>query len=32
MAGDVRLVLITIGVYLVIAMIHGWLGYWPFPQ
>jgi uncharacterized membrane protein len=31
-AGDVRLVVITLVLYAVIALIHGWLGYWPFPQ
>jgi uncharacterized membrane protein len=31
-SGDVRLAVITVVVYVVIALIHGWLGYWPFPQ
>ena len=31
-AGDVRLVVITLVVFAVIATIHTWLGYWPFPQ
>jgi hypothetical protein len=31
-SGDVRLVVITLVVYAVIAAIHGWLGYWPFPR
>lgn len=29
-AGDVRLIIITLVVYAVIAGIHTWLGYWPF--
>lgn len=31
LAGDVRLGLITLGVYAVVGAIHTWLGYWPFP-
>ncbi len=31
-AGDVPLVLITLVLFGVIAAIHTWLGYWPFPQ
>jgi uncharacterized membrane protein len=31
-AGDVRLVVIAAVIYAVIAAIHTWLGYWPFPQ
>ncbi len=30
-AGDVRLVIITLVVYAVIATVHTWLGYYPFP-
>lgn len=30
-AGDIRLFLICIAVFVVIAAIHTWLGYWPFP-
>ncbi len=30
-AGDIRLAIITVAVYAVIAGIHTWLGYWPFP-
>jgi uncharacterized membrane protein len=32
LAGDVRLVVITLVLYAVIAGIHAWLGHWPFPQ
>ena len=32
LAGDVRLVVITLVVFAVIATVHTWLGYWPFPQ
>lgn len=28
---DIRLVIITLVVFGVVAMIHAWLGYWPFP-
>jgi uncharacterized membrane protein len=31
-SGDLRLVLITLVVYAVIAAVHAWLGYWPFPR
>jgi uncharacterized membrane protein len=31
-AGDIRLALITVVVFGVIAAIHAWLGYWPFPS
>jgi uncharacterized membrane protein len=31
-SGDVRLLVITLVVYAVIASVHTWLGYWPFPQ
>ena len=31
-AGDVRLVAISIVTFGIIAAIHAWLGYWPFPQ
>ncbi len=31
LAGDIRLGVITLVVYAVIAAIHTWLGYWPFP-
>jgi uncharacterized membrane protein len=31
-AGDVRLVVITLVVFAVIAAIHTWLGYYPFPR
>lgn len=31
-SGDVRLIVITLVVYAVIAAIHAWLGYWPFPR
>jgi hypothetical protein len=31
-SGDLRLLLITAVIYAVIAAIHTWLGYWPFPQ
>jgi uncharacterized membrane protein len=31
-SGDIRLAAIALGVYVVIAAIHTWLGYWPFPQ
>jgi uncharacterized membrane protein len=31
-AGDIRLVVIAAVIYAVIAAIHAWLGYWPFPQ
>lgn len=31
-AGDIRLGLITLVVYAVIAAVHTWLGYWPFPR
>ncbi len=30
-AGDVRFVVITLVVFAVIAAVHTWLGYWPFP-
>jgi uncharacterized membrane protein len=30
-AGDVKLIVITLVLYAVIAGIHTWLGYWPFP-
>jgi len=30
-SGDIRLVVITLVAYAVIAAIHAWLGYWPFP-
>jgi uncharacterized membrane protein len=30
-SGDVRLVIITLVVYAVVAGIHAWLGVWPFP-
>jgi uncharacterized membrane protein len=30
--GDLRLVLIAAVIYAVIATVHTWLGYWPFPQ
>lgn len=30
-AGDIRLGVITLVVYAVIAGVHTWLGYWPFP-
>lgn len=29
-AGDIRLAVIAVVIYAVIAWIHGWLGYWPF--
>ncbi len=29
--GDIRLAVITLIIYAVIAAIHTWLGYWPFP-
>lgn len=29
-SGDVRLVIISVVVFVVIGLIHGWLGYWPF--
>jgi uncharacterized membrane protein len=32
LAGDVRLVFITLVVYAVISAIHAWLGVWPFPS
>jgi uncharacterized membrane protein len=31
-SGDIRLAVITLAVFAVIAGIHTWLGYWPFPQ
>ncbi len=31
-AGDIRLVAITIVAFIVITAIHTWLGYWPFPR
>jgi uncharacterized membrane protein len=31
-SGDIRLAVITLAVFAVIAAIHTWLGYWPFPQ
>jgi uncharacterized membrane protein len=31
-AGDVRLAVITLVVYVVIAAVHAWLGVWPFPS
>ena len=31
-SGDLRLVLIAAVIFAVIATIHTWLGYWPFPQ
>lgn len=30
-AGDIRLLIIAAVLYAVIAAIHAWLGYWPFP-
>jgi uncharacterized membrane protein len=30
-SGDLRLAVITVVVYAVIAAVHSWLGYWPFP-
>ena len=30
-AGDVRLVVITVVLFAVIGVLHGWLGRWPFP-
>lgn len=30
-SGDLRLVGISLVIFAVIALIHGWLGYWPFP-
>ncbi len=30
-AGTVRLVVISVVLYAIIAAIHAWLGYWPFP-
>jgi uncharacterized membrane protein len=31
-SGDIRLAIITVAVFAVIAAIHTWLGYWPFPR
>ncbi|HRO10777.1 MAG TPA: NnrU family protein, partial [Amaricoccus sp.] len=31
-AGTVRWVVISVVLFAVITAIHGWLGYWPFPQ
>jgi uncharacterized membrane protein len=31
-SGDIRLAVIAIVLFAVIATIHTWLGYWPFPQ
>jgi uncharacterized membrane protein len=31
-SGDLRLVLIALVIYAVIAAVHTWLGYWPFPR
>jgi uncharacterized membrane protein len=31
-SGDLRLLLIAAVLYAVIAAVHTWLGYWPFPQ
>ena len=31
-AGDIRLLVITVVAFAVITAIHTWLGYWPFPQ
>jgi uncharacterized membrane protein len=31
-SGDIRLALISVAVFAVIAGIHAWLGYWPFPR
>jgi uncharacterized membrane protein len=31
-SGDLRLVLIAVVIYAVIASVHIWLGYWPFPR
>lgn len=31
LAGDIRLLLISAAVFVVIVLIHNWLGYWPFP-
>ena len=31
-SGDIRLAVIAVVLYLVIAGIHTWLGYWPFPR
>lgn len=30
-SGDLRLAVITLAVFAVIATVHTWLGYWPFP-
>jgi uncharacterized membrane protein len=32
LSGDIRLVVIAVVLFAVIAAIHSWLGYWPFPQ
>jgi uncharacterized membrane protein len=31
-SGDIRLVGIAVVIYAVIAAVHAWLGYWPFPR
>ena len=31
-SGDIRLFVITAVIYALIATVHTWLGYWPFPQ
>ncbi len=31
-SGDIRLAVITVVVFALIAAVHTWLGYWPFPQ
>jgi uncharacterized membrane protein len=31
-AGDVRLVIVTLVAFALITTVHAWLGYWPFPQ
>lgn len=31
-AGDIRLAIIAVVLFVVIALIHWWLGYWPFPR
>jgi hypothetical protein len=32
LSGDIRLVVIAVVLFAVIAAIHSWLGDWPFPQ